>query len=90
MVDGVVAAVGSDAVRAYAEAHPADERRRTVRRPLARRRSAGSAGVPAFVGLPHPWCNSEALRRASITSDTPEPVLGSIARRDEPSTWSPR
>lgn len=27
------------------------------------------------------WCNSEALRRAGITRDTPEPVLGEIPRR---------
>lgn len=27
------------------------------------------------------WCNSEALRRAGITADTPEPVLGEIPRR---------
>ena len=29
------------------------------------------------------WCNSEALRRAGVTSDTPEPTLGRIERRDE-------
>lgn len=28
------------------------------------------------------WCNSEALRRAGVTADTPEPVLGRIERRD--------
>ncbi|MBP2387832.1 amidohydrolase [Paeniglutamicibacter kerguelensis] len=27
------------------------------------------------------WCNSEALRRASITKDTPEPEMGEIPRR---------
>lgn len=29
------------------------------------------------------WVNSEALRRAGITSDTPEPVLGRIVRRPD-------
>ncbi|WP_238395398.1 amidohydrolase [Mycolicibacterium sp. CBMA 295] len=29
------------------------------------------------------WCNSEALRRAGITSDTPEPEMGEIPRRDD-------
>jgi predicted amidohydrolase YtcJ len=29
------------------------------------------------------WCNSEALRVAGISSDTPEPELGSIDRRDD-------
>ena len=29
------------------------------------------------------WCNSEALRRAAITVDTPDPVLGEIPRRDD-------
>ncbi|MCW1958919.1 MAG: amidohydrolase [Mycobacterium sp.] len=29
------------------------------------------------------WCNSEALRRAGITADTPEPVLGEIPRRED-------
>jgi predicted amidohydrolase YtcJ len=28
------------------------------------------------------WCNSEALRRAGVTADTPEPALGRIERRD--------
>jgi len=28
------------------------------------------------------WCNSEALRRAGVTAETPEPVLGRIERRD--------
>jgi predicted amidohydrolase YtcJ len=27
------------------------------------------------------WCNSEALRRAGITADTPDPVLGEIPHR---------
>ncbi|KHO28156.1 amidohydrolase [Mycolicibacterium setense] len=29
------------------------------------------------------WVNSEALRRAGITADTPEPVLGEIPRRED-------
>ena len=29
------------------------------------------------------WCNSAALRRAGITADTPDPVLGEIPRRDD-------
>lgn len=29
------------------------------------------------------WCNSEALRRAHITKDTPEPRLGRIERRED-------
>ncbi|WP_137145681.1 amidohydrolase [Mycolicibacterium sp. CR10] len=29
------------------------------------------------------WCNSEALRRAGITADTPQPVLGEIPHRDD-------
>lgn len=29
------------------------------------------------------WCNSEALRRASITKDTPDPEMGEIPRRDD-------
>ncbi len=28
------------------------------------------------------WCNSEALRRAGVTTETPEPTLGRIERRD--------
>jgi predicted amidohydrolase YtcJ len=28
------------------------------------------------------WCNSEALRRAGVTAETPDPVLGRIERRD--------
>ncbi|MFM9033891.1 MAG: amidohydrolase [Mycobacterium sp.] len=29
------------------------------------------------------WCNSEALRRAGITADTPDPVLGEIPHRED-------
>lgn len=29
------------------------------------------------------WCNTEALRRAAITADTPDPALGEIPRRDD-------
>ena len=29
------------------------------------------------------WCNSEALRRAGITADTPDPALGEIPHRDD-------
>jgi predicted amidohydrolase YtcJ len=33
------------------------------------------------------WCNSEALRRAGVTSETPEPALGRIERRDEAGSY---
>lgn len=29
------------------------------------------------------WCNTEALNRAGITADTPDPVLGEIPHRDD-------
>lgn len=29
------------------------------------------------------WCNSEALKRAGITADTPDPVLGEIPHRED-------
>ena len=29
------------------------------------------------------WCNTEALKRAGITADTPDPVLGEIPHRDD-------
>ncbi len=29
------------------------------------------------------WCNSEALRRAKVTAETPDPRLGRIERRDD-------
>ena len=32
------------------------------------------------------WCNSEALRRAGVTAETPDPVLGRIERRDAAGT----
>lgn len=89
-IDGIV-----EAVRLFAEAHPETEwiRGGSYDPTLAEGGNFDAAWLDAVVS-DRPvilrasdyhtlWCNTEALKRAHVTSDTPEPRLGRIERRPD-------
>lgn len=84
-----------ETVRGYADAHPDDEwilgasyNSSVVPEGLfdARWLDAVVPDRPVFLrawDYHTAWCNTEALRRAGITADTPDPVLGEIPHRPD-------